>query len=89
MQSITKEEILEIIKLKISQILFIDENDIEINSRFEEDLSADQILMQDFYESLEEHFMIRNLNVSFDDKDRKEVEKIGDLVELVSFQVNV
>jgi len=88
--AISKEEIVSLVIETIKDAFYIGDQEpleIDLKTRFEEDLSADKVVLQDAIDSLEEEFVSRMIGFSFDERDLAEVETIGNLVDLICKQV--
>jgi len=74
----SEEEIFEKVKLIVTEQLGINENDIEMNSTFIDDLSADSLDIVELVMSLEEEF-----DIKISDSDAEKIVTVGDVVKYI------
>lgn len=67
-----------------SEYLYFEEKTLELSLRFEEDLCVDKRSFHEYLDALEEELAENSISLKIDGKDRKEIETLNDVVELVS-----
>lgn len=85
--NINRQEIALIVFDQISESFFTQSDSLNLETRFEEDLCVDKVLLKDCLDTLEDEFVRRAVGFSLDDKDLLEMETIGDLIELICERV--
>lgn len=82
-RSLDKESVFSIVVSYVSEFFFVENKTLVEEIRFEEDLCVDSFIFADFLDALEEEFTERGLGFRLDEKERSEIETLGDLAELI------
>jgi acyl carrier protein len=77
------DEVLRMIRERLSEILEIDESRITLDSKFSDDLDADSLALIELVEALEEELGERTVGFTFDDEDLADLHTIRDAVDYV------
>ncbi len=77
------DEVLQLIRERLAEILEIDESTITREASFVDDLGADSLALIELVEALEEDIGERTVGFSFDDEDLAELRTVGDAVDYV------
>ena len=77
------DEVLRMIRERLSEILELDESAVTIDSRFADDLDADSLALIELVEALEEELGERTVGFSFADEDLAELVTVRDAVDYV------
>jgi acyl carrier protein len=77
------DEILGLIRERLSEILEIDEATITRNATFADDLGADSLALIELVEALEEDIGERTVGFTVDDEDLADLRTVGDAVDYV------
>jgi acyl carrier protein len=77
------DEVLRMIRERLSEILEIDESRITLDSKFSEDLDADSLALIELVEALEEELGERTVGFTFDDEDLADLHTVRDAVDYV------
>jgi len=77
------DEILGLIRERLSEILEIDETTITREATFADDLGADSLALIELVEALEEDIGERTVGFTVDDEDLADLHTVGDAVDYV------
>jgi acyl carrier protein len=77
------DDVLTMIRERLSEILEIDEDRITLDARFADDLDADSLALIELVEALEEELGERTVGFTIDDDDLADLVTIRDAVEYV------
>jgi len=77
------DEILGLIKERLSEILEIDEATVTREKNFSDDLGADSLALIELVEALEEDIGERTVGFTFDDEDLADLHTVGEAVDYV------
>ena len=77
------DEILGLIRERLSEILEIDETTITRDATFADDLGADSLALIELVEALEEDIGERTVGFTVDDEDLADLHTVGDAVDYV------
>jgi acyl carrier protein len=77
------DEILGLIRERLSEILEIDEATITRDATFADDLGADSLALIELVEALEEDIGERTVGFTVDDEDLADLHTVGDAVDYV------
>jgi acyl carrier protein len=77
------DEILGLIKERLSEILEIDEATVTREANFADDLGADSLALIELVEALEEDIGERTVGFTFDDEDLADLRTVGEAVDYV------
>jgi acyl carrier protein len=77
------DEVLAIIRERLSEILEIDEDRVTLEANFSEDLDADSLALIELVEALEEELGERTVGFTVDDDDLAELKTVRDAVDYV------
>jgi acyl carrier protein len=77
------DEILGLIKERLSEILEIDEATVTREKNFADDLGADSLALIELVEALEEDIGERTVGFTFDDEDLADLHTVGEAVDYV------
>ena len=77
------DEILGLIRERLSEILEIDEATITRDATFADDLGADSLALIELVEALEEDIGERTVGFTVDDEDLADLRTVGDAVDYV------
>ncbi|MBL6619783.1 MAG: acyl carrier protein [Ilumatobacteraceae bacterium] len=81
--TITRDEILEIVRDRLADILEIDPSAIGEGQSFVDDLEADSLALIELVEALEEALSTRIANFRIDDEDLEDLKTVRDAVDYV------
>jgi len=81
--TITRDEILEIVRDRLADILEIDPSAIGEGQSFVDDLEADSLALIELVEALEEALSNRIANFRVDDEDLEDLKTVRDAVDYV------
>ena len=81
--TITRDEILEIVRDRLADILEIDPSAIGEGQSFVDDLEADSLALIELVEALEEALSNRIANFHIDDEDLEDLKTVRDAVDYV------
>lgn len=85
--TMTRGEVLELVRSQLAEILEIDMADIGESSSFADDLNADSLALIELVEALEEELSGRMPGFRIDDEDLEELRTVRDAVDYVSGKV--
>ena len=77
------DDVLKMIRERLSEILEIDEGRITLDARFADDLEADSLALIELVEELEEELGERTVGFAFDDEDLADLHTVRDAVDYV------
>lgn len=77
------DEVFALIRDRVSEILEIDESEVELNSSFADDLEADSLALIELVEALEEELGERTVGFRIDDEDLADLKTVKDAVDYV------
>ncbi len=78
-----RQQVFELIRDRLADILEIDPSDIQESASFVEDLSADSLALIELVEALEEELGGRNGGFRIDDEDLEDLRTVRDAVDYV------
>jgi acyl carrier protein len=78
-----RQEVLELIRDRLADILEIDPSQISEGASFVEDLSADSLALIELVEDLEEELAQRSVGFRIDDEDLEDLRTVRDAVDYV------
>lgn len=84
---ITRDEILELIRARLADILEIEPSTIAEGQSFSDDLEADSLALIELVESLEEELSERAEGFRIDDEDLEDLKTVRDAVDYVHSRV--
>ncbi|MCZ7525185.1 MAG: phosphopantetheine-binding protein [Acidimicrobiia bacterium] len=84
-----RDEVLRILRERLSEILEIDEARVVPEARFTEDLEADSLALIELVEALEEELGERTVGFRIDDEDLADLHTVGDAVDYVVARLEV
>jgi acyl carrier protein len=79
----TPDDVEQVVRERLAEILEIDEARIVRTARFAEDLEADSLALIELVETLEEEFGERTVGFTIDDDDLADLVTVGDAVDYV------
>lgn len=79
----SREEIFEIVRDRLADILEVDPNTISEGQSFVDDLEADSLALIELVESLEEELADRTVGFRIDDEDLEDLKSVRDAVDYV------
>lgn len=77
------DQVFALIRDRVSEILEIDESNVELNSSFTDDLEADSLALIELVESLEEELGERTVGFRIDDEDLADLTTVKEAVDYV------
>jgi acyl carrier protein len=80
---ISREEVLQIVKDRLADILEMDPEDVGEGDSFAEDLHADSLALIELVEALEEELGERSVGFRIDDEDLEDLKTVRDAVDYV------
>jgi acyl carrier protein len=80
---IEPDDVLKMIRERLSEILEIDESRITLDANFTDDLDADSLALIELVEALEEELGERTVGFAFDDEDLADLHTVRDAVDYV------
>jgi acyl carrier protein len=78
-----RDEVLQILRERLAEILEIDEHTITLDSNFTEDLGADSLALIELVEALEDELGERTVGFRIDDEDLGDLRTVRDAVDYV------
>jgi acyl carrier protein len=84
---IGRDEIFEIVRDRLADILEIDPNGISEGQSFADDLEADSLALIELVESLEEELSDRTVGFRIEDEDLEDLKTVRDAVDYVHVRV--
>ena len=85
--TLTRSEVLDIVRNQLAEILEIDASNISESSSFSDDLDADSLALIELVEALEEELSDRVHGFRIDDEDLEDLRTVRDAVDYVSAKV--
>ncbi len=82
--SLTRSDVLEIVRNQLAEILEIDAASITESSSFADDLDADSLALIELVEALEEELSDRVVGFRIDDEDLEDLRTVRDAVDYVT-----
>ena len=82
--TLTRSEVLEIVRNQLAEILEIDASGITESSSFADDLDADSLALIELVEALEEELSDRVAGFRIDDEDLEDMRTVRDAVDYVA-----
>jgi acyl carrier protein len=79
-----REQVLELVRLQLADILEISPDGISESSSFSEDLNADSLALIELVESLEEELRNQVADFRIDDEDLEDLRTVRDAVDYVT-----
>jgi acyl carrier protein len=79
-----REQVLELVRLQLADILEISPDGIAESSSFNEDLNADSLALIELVESLEEELRTQVADFRIDDEDLEDLRTVRDAVDYVT-----
>ena len=83
----TRQEVLDLIRDRLADILEIDPSAISEGASFSDDLDADSLALIELVEALEEELRERQAGFRIDDEDLEELKTVRDAVDYVVARV--
>ena len=83
----TRQEVFELIRDRLVDILEIDASEIQEGSSFAEDLDADSLALIELVEALEEEIGERTVGFRIEDEDLEDLKTVRDAVDYVFTRV--
>ena len=80
----SRDEVLELVRSQLAEILEIDISEITESSSFADDLNADSLALIELVEALEEELSDRVAGFRIDDEDLEDLRTVRDAVDYVS-----
>ena len=77
------DDVLKMIRERLSEILEIDESRITLDANFTDDLDTDSLALIELVEALEEELGERTVGFAFDDEDLADLHTVRDAVDYV------
>ena len=77
------DDVLKMIRERLSEVLEIDESRITLDANFTDDLDADSLALIELVEALEEELGERTVGFAFDDEDLADLHTVRDAVDYV------
>ena len=85
--AITRDEIFDIVRDRLADILEIDPSTISEGQSFVDDLDADSLALIELVESLEEELSDRTVGFRIEDEDLEDLKTVRDAVDYVHARV--
>ena len=79
-----RQQVFELIRDRLADILEIDASEIAESSSFTEDLDADSLALIELVEALEEELSERSVGFRIDDEDLEDLKTVRDAVDYVA-----
>jgi len=86
---VNRNEVFEIIRNNLADILEIDPAGISETSSFTDDLNADSLALIELVEAIEEEFSSQGNNFRIEDEDLEELKTVRDSVDYVVEKLNI
>lgn len=80
---VSRDEVLTLIRDRLSEILEIDPGRVEAGAAFTDDLGADSLALIELVEALEEELGERSVGFRINDEDLEDLRTVGDAVDYV------
>ena len=85
---IDRQEVFELIRDRLADILEIDPSQIQEGNSFVDDLEADSLALIELVEALEEELGERSVGFRIDDEDLEDLKTVRDAVDYVVGRIN-
>lgn len=85
---IDRQEVFELIRDRLADILEIDPSEIQEGNSFVDDLEADSLALIELVEALEEELGERSVGFRIDDEDLEDLKTVRDAVDYVVGRIN-
>ena len=82
-ESITRDDVLGIIRNRLAEILEIEPSEIGEGDSFQDDLDADSLALIELVEAIEEELGERNIGMRIEDADLEDLKTVRDAVDYV------
>lgn len=82
-ESITRDDVLGIIRNRLAEILEIEPTEIGEGDSFQDDLDADSLALIELVEAIEEELGERNIEMRIEDDDLEDLKTVRDAVDYV------
>ena len=86
--TLTRQEIVDLVRNQLSEILEIDPSQITESSSFSDDLNADSLALIELVEALEEELRDKVEGFRIDDEDLEDLRTVRDAVDYVSAKLD-
>ncbi len=87
--AVTRDEVLELVRVQLADILEIEPSEINESSSFAGDLNADSLALIELVEALEQELSSRVGAFRIDDEDLEDLRTVRDAVDYVSAKLEV
>jgi acyl carrier protein len=77
------DDVLQMIRERLAEILEIDESRVTLEARFADDLDADSLALIELVEALEDELGERTIGFSIDDEDLVDLHTVRDAVDYI------
>jgi acyl carrier protein len=84
----TREEVLDLIRDRLADILEVEPATIAEGASFSDDLDADSLALIELVEALEEELSTRSPSFRIDDEDLEDLKTVRDAVDYVLLRIN-
>jgi acyl carrier protein len=84
-----RQQVFELIRDRLADILEIEPSAISESSSFQDDLSADSLALIELVEALEEELSDRTVGFRIDDEDLEDLKTVRDAVDYVAAKLGV
>jgi acyl carrier protein len=84
----TREEVLDLIRDRLADILEVEPSSIAEGASFSDDLDADSLALIELVEALEEALGTRSAGFRIDDEDLEDLKTVRDAVDYVLLRIN-
>ena len=81
--SVSRDDVVALIRDQLSEILEIDPERVELTSAFVDDLGADALALIDLVEALEGELGERSVGFRIDDEDLEDLRTVGEAVDYI------
>ena len=82
-ESITRDDVLGIVRNRLAEILEIEPSDIGEGDSFQDDLDADSLALIELVEAIEEELGERSIEMRIEDDDLEDLKTVRDAVDYV------
>jgi acyl carrier protein len=82
-ESISRADVIALIRDQLSEILEIDPDRVELTSAFVDDLGADELALIELVEALEGELGERSVGFRIDDEDLEDLRTVGEAVDYI------
>ncbi len=87
--AVTRNEVLELVRVQLADILEIEPSEINESSSFAGDLNADSLALIELVEAIEQELSTRVGDFRIDDEDLEDLRTVRDAVDYVSAKLEV